>query len=99
MKQTYGLKVDSSVTAVDWAQHLILKSLVLFRVATLGFKCFDVFSRKPSSEMPKSGVWGIITGWVMINRYLEKCLLIFFVGLYPVLDVAFQKETQIRIWI
>lgn len=99
MNQTYGLKVDSSVTAVDWAQQLILKSLVFFGVATSGFKCFDVFSRKSSSEMPKSGIWGIIKGWVMINRYSEKCLLIFSVGLYPVLDAAFQKETQIRIWI
>lgn len=49
--------------------------------------------------MPKSGMWGIIMGWMMINGYLEKCLLIFSVGLYAVLDVAFQKETPIQIWI
>lgn len=54
MKQTYGLKMVYSVIAVDWARQLILKSLVFFRVAILGFKCFDVFSRKSSSEMPKS---------------------------------------------
>lgn len=48
--------------------------------------------------MPKSAIWGIIImGWVLINGYLEKCLLIFSVGLYAVLNVAFQKETQILI--
>lgn len=100
MKQTYELKVDSSLSAVDWAQQLILRSLVFFRVTILGFKCFDVFSRKSSSEIPKSGIWGIIImSWVMINGYLEKCLLFFSVGLYAVLDVAFQKEMQIKIWI
>lgn len=67
-------------------------------MAILGFKCFDVFSRKSSSEMAKSGRWGIIMGWVTINGYLEKRLLIFSVGLFAVLDVALQKETPVQIW-
>lgn len=83
MKETYGLKADSSVIAVDWAQQLILKSLVFFQGGDLGVKVFWCFlAENIVQKCPKVAcIWGIIMGCVMINGYLEKCLLIFSVGL------------------